>query len=201
MRSHHEENQTRFYVCFAIAISSTIGIAFSANLFTLFIFYEVLTLSTYPLVTHSGTEKAKIAGRVYLSILLGTSIVFFLLAIVSTWLVAGTLDFKPGGVFDADVNTMVAGTILVLFVFGIGKAAYYAISSLVTGSNGGADTSERIAACGRSRQSRCIHRLKKYLCISSALICCRYYLAHSFCSIWLVHQYYWPHWWLCARTI
>lgn len=123
MRSHEEKNQTRFYTCFAIAIGSVMGIAFADNLFTLFIFYEVLTLSTYPLVTHAGTEKAKRGGRIYLGILLSTSIVFFLLAIVSTWFVAGTLDFKPGGVFDSDVNKLVAGTILVLFIFGIGKAA------------------------------------------------------------------------------
>jgi len=123
MRSHHEKNQTRFYVCFAIAISSVMGIAFADNLFTLFIFYEVLTLSTYPLVTHSGTEEAKKGGRIYLGLLLSTSIVFFLLAIIGTWFVAGTLDFKPGGVFDADVNKVVAGALLVLFIFGIGKAA------------------------------------------------------------------------------
>jgi multicomponent Na+:H+ antiporter subunit D len=123
MRSHHEKNQTRFYVCFAVAIGAVMGLAFSANLFTLFIFYEVLTLSTYPLVTHAGTEKAKRGGRTYLGILLTTSIVFFLLAIVSTWFVAGTLDFKPGGIFPDDVDKMIAGILLVLFIFGIGKAA------------------------------------------------------------------------------
>jgi len=123
MRGHEEQNQTRFYACFAIAIGSVMGIAFAANLFTLFIFYEVLTLSTYPLVTHAGTKEAKQGGRIYLGILLSTSIVFFLLAIVGTWFVAGTLDFKQGGVFNADVNTTVAGVLLVLFIFGIGKAA------------------------------------------------------------------------------
>ena len=123
MRSHQEENQTRFYCCFAIAISAVMGLAFSANLFTLFIFYEVLTLSTYPLVTHAGTEKAKQGGRTYLGILLSTSIVFFLFAVISTWFVAGTLDFKLGGIFAEDVDTTIAGLLLVLFVFGIGKAA------------------------------------------------------------------------------
>ncbi len=123
MRAHHEENQTRFYICFAIAISSVMGIAFSSNLFTLFIFYEVLTLSTYPLVTHAGTEKAKKGGRVYLGILLSTSIAFFLFAIISTWFVAGTLELTPGGVFDSSVNKTVLAIILVLFIFGIGKAA------------------------------------------------------------------------------
>jgi multicomponent Na+:H+ antiporter subunit D len=123
MRGHHEENQTRFYACFAIAISAVMGIAFAENLFTLFIFYEVLTLSTYPLVTHAGTEKAKKGGRIYLGILLSTSILFLLFAIISTWFVAGTLDFKPGGIFAPDVDTTVAGAILLLFIFGIGKAA------------------------------------------------------------------------------
>jgi len=123
MRSHQEENQTRFYSYFAIAIGAVMGIAFAGNLFTLFIFYEVLTLSTYPLVTHAGTEKAKTGGRIYLGILLSTSIVFFLLAIVSTWFVSGTLDFKPGGVFASNVDTTLVGVILALFIFGIGKAA------------------------------------------------------------------------------
>jgi len=123
MRSHHEVKQTRFYACFAIAIGAVMGIAFASNLFTLFIFYEVLTLSTYPLVTHAGTEKAKKGGRIYLGILLSTSIVFFLLAIVGTWFVAGTLDFKLGGIFDNNVNKTLAGVLLVLFIFGIGKAA------------------------------------------------------------------------------
>lgn len=123
MRSHQEENQTRFYACFAIAIGAVMGIAFASNLFTLFIFYEVLTLSTYPLVTHAGTDKAKKGGRIYLGILLGTSIVFFLLAIIGTWFVAGTLDFKSGGIFVPNVNKLLAGGLLVLFIFGIGKAA------------------------------------------------------------------------------
>ena len=123
MRSHQEENQTRFYACFALAISAVMGIAFAENLFTLFIFYEVLTLSTYPLVTHAGTEKAKQGGRVYLGILLSTSIAFFLLAIACTWFITGTLDFKQGGIFDANVDKTVAGALLVLFIFGIGKAA------------------------------------------------------------------------------
>lgn len=123
MRGHKEENQTRFYICFAIAISAVMGIAFAENLFTLFIFYEVLTLSTYPLVTHAGTEKAKNGGRIYLGILLSTSIVFFLFAIISTWFVAGTLDFKYGGIFSADVDMTMVSVILVLFILGVGKAA------------------------------------------------------------------------------
>jgi multicomponent Na+:H+ antiporter subunit D len=123
MRGHNEDNQTRFFCCFAIAIGSVMGVAFADNLLTLFIFYEVLTLSTYPLVTHSGTEAAKKAGRIYLGILLSTSIALFLFALLGTWVIAGTLDFTQGGVFPADTNTTLLGVILVLFIFGIGKAA------------------------------------------------------------------------------
>lgn len=56
MRGNKEQHQTRFYICFALALTSTMGIAMAGNLFTLFICYEILTLSTYPLVTHKGNE-------------------------------------------------------------------------------------------------------------------------------------------------
>ncbi len=122
MRGHDEKNQTRFYTCFAVAISSVMGIAYADNLFTLFIFYEILTLSTYPLVTHSGTEKAKKGGRVYLGVLLTTSIMFLLMAMIGTWYVTGTLDFRAGGIFDQSTASA-AAILLPLFIFGIGKAA------------------------------------------------------------------------------
>jgi multicomponent Na+:H+ antiporter subunit D len=123
MRGHHEQNQTRFFTAFAVAISSTMGVALADNMFTLFLFYEALTISTYPLVTHAGTEKAKKGGRVYLGILISTSIVFQLLALVWTYYVAGTLDFRVGGVFAAGTPAWLIGLLYALFVFGIGKAA------------------------------------------------------------------------------
>ena len=123
MRGHNEENQTRFFFCFALAISSVMAICFSGNLLTLFIFYEVLTLSTYPLVTHAGNDAAKKGGRVYLGILLSTSIAFLFLAIIGTWSITGTLDFKPGGVFDESHDKTMLSVLLVLFCYGIGKAA------------------------------------------------------------------------------
>jgi len=123
MRGHHEENQTRFYMFFAIAISVTMGVAFSGNLLTLFVFYEALTLSTYPLVTHAGTDEARRAGRVYLGILLTTSIVFLLLALIWTWWLAGTLDFRPGGILDGTASGFLLSCLLLLFFFGVGKAA------------------------------------------------------------------------------
>lgn len=129
MRCHREKHQTRFYQLFAIAIACVMGISFAANLFTLYIFYELLTLSTYPLVTHSGNSQAKEGGRVYLGLLLFTSIIFFLLAIIGTWLVSGTLDFTKGGVFEAlsmspnASATSALAILLPLFIIGIGKAA------------------------------------------------------------------------------
>ena len=123
MRGHNEENQTRFFCCFALSISAVMAICFSANLLSLFIFYELLTLTTYPLVTHSGTEEAKRGGRVYLGILLTTSIAFLLFAILGTWVSTGTLDFTAGGVFTDSHSSDLVAVLLVLFCYGIGKAA------------------------------------------------------------------------------
>lgn len=123
MRAHKEDNQTRFYLFFAIAIAAVMGIALADNLFTLFVFYEIITFSTYPLVTHAGTDKARRGGRTYLNLLLGTSLIFFIPAIIGTWYFAGTLDFKAGGVFSDDTSPLALSILLLLFVFGIGKAA------------------------------------------------------------------------------
>jgi len=123
LRGNDEANQTRFFACFALAIGAAIGIAFAGNLLTLFLFYEVLTLVTYPLVTHHGTDAARRAGRVYLGVLIGTSVVFLLPAIIATWVLAGTLDFRPGGILRGHVDATSAGMLLALFMFGIGKAA------------------------------------------------------------------------------
>ena len=123
MRGNNEPRQTSFYVCFAVALWATMGIALAKNLFTLFIFYEILTLSTYPLVTHKASAEAIRAGRIYLLILIGTSMVFLLPAIAWTWLLAGTLDFTPGGILDGKATPLMIGLLLGLFAFGIGKAA------------------------------------------------------------------------------
>ena len=110
----------RFYAAFAVSLGATMGIALADNMFTLFVFYEVLTLSTYPLVTHAGTEEARRGGRVYLGLLLGTSTGFLLLAIVWTWSLAGTLDFREGGVLRGTASATVIGILLALYVFGLG---------------------------------------------------------------------------------
>ena len=123
MRGNNEKNQTRFYVFFALAIAAALAIAFAANLLTLFLFYEVLTLITYPLVTHAGTDKAKAGGRTYLAILMGTSILFLLPAVIYVWHLTGTTDFRPGGILPEGMTSSAVAILLALFMFGIGKAA------------------------------------------------------------------------------
>ncbi|MFN3912290.1 proton-conducting transporter membrane subunit [Hyphomonas sp.] len=125
MRGNRERNQTRFYICFALALCGAMGVAMAGNLFTLFVFYEVLTLSTYPLVAHKGDAAAQRGARIYLLTLLGTSIGFLLTAIMWTWVLAGqNLDFVEGGLLaNANLSPFVSSALLLLFVFGVGKAA------------------------------------------------------------------------------
>lgn len=123
MRGNDEPKQTRFYVCFAIALAATMGVAFSANLLTLFIAYEVLTISTYPLVAHHEDAESKKSGRTYMGLLMSTSLVLLLLAIMLTWQFAGTLDFEAGGILQDKIASPLAGILLLLYMYGIGKAA------------------------------------------------------------------------------
>ena len=123
MRGNGESNQTRFYVFFAVSISATLGIAFAGNLFTLFLFYEMLTLATYPLVSHKGDKKTVRSARIYLGVLLTTSIGLFLPAIIWTYVSVGHGDFVYGGIIDGHIEGAAIGLLLVLFVFGVGKAA------------------------------------------------------------------------------
>ena len=123
MRGNHEKNHARFFACFSLAIGTTLGLAFSKNLFTLFIFYELLTISTFPLVAHKETPEAIKGAKTYLAILLGTSVGFQLIAIISVFFFAGTLDFTPQGVLSGKVSNFQAAVLLALFAFGVGKAA------------------------------------------------------------------------------
>ena len=123
MRGNREKHQTRFYVMFAVSLAATTGIAFSANLFTLFLFYEMLTLATYPLVAHKGDAATIRSARVYLGILIFASIGLLLPAIVWTYQIAGTGDFTPGGILAGRLDGPQVGLLLALFVFGTAKAA------------------------------------------------------------------------------
>ncbi|NJD39846.1 MAG: monovalent cation/H+ antiporter subunit D family protein [Geobacter sp.] len=123
MRELKEHAQTRYYASFALAISATIGVAFSANLLTMYLFYEMLSLSTYPLVTHEQNAEARKSGRKYLTYILGTSIGLALPAVVLTYSLAGTLDFRPGGILsEAGASPQLLALILVLFLYGFAKA-------------------------------------------------------------------------------
>ncbi len=124
MRALKEHDQTRFYFCFAIAIAAAIGIAFSANLVTLYVFYEVLTLITYPLVVHVGTPEAMQAGRKYLAYLLGGGICL-LAATILTYTLTGTTEFIPGGFLaGAGAAALSLQVIFLLYLGGFVKAAW-----------------------------------------------------------------------------
>ncbi len=126
VRSLKEHAQTRYFICFAIALSATMGVAFSANLFTTFLFYEMITLSTYPLVAHKETPEAMKGARKYVTYLLGTSIAFQLFAIFLTYSAAGTLEFSNSGILGSVRGAGVSDTYLIvtfiLFMAGITKA-------------------------------------------------------------------------------
>lgn len=123
MRGNREKNQTRFYIMFAVSLAATMGVAMAANLFTLFLFYEMLTLSTYPLVAHKGDPATIRSARVYLGVLILASIGLLLPAIIWTYLIAGTGDFTPGGILAGHMDGPLVGLLLALFVFGTAKAA------------------------------------------------------------------------------
>jgi multicomponent Na+:H+ antiporter subunit D len=156
MRGHHEVNQTRFYTCFAIALAAVMGAAYADNLLTLFVAYEVITISTYPLVTHAGGEAARRAGRVYLGILMTTSIGLLLPDVIWTTTASGSMDFVPGGVLKDSGISCVAGIICLWYC----QSGFDAFSSLAASGHGCANSGQRFAArCCRS-QDRCIQYLE-----------------------------------------
>ena len=125
LRGNSEQNQTRFYTYVSLSIFAVMGIAFASNLFTFFLFYELLTFLTYPLVTHNGSSSAKQGGKVYLGLLLFTSICFLLLAICITYSFSDTLDFTKGGILPTDLSNTEITMLLLFFCFGVGKAALF----------------------------------------------------------------------------
>ena len=132
MRSTKEHSQTRYFTCFAVALSATIGVAFSANLFTMFLFYEVLTIITYPLVAHKGTPEAKAGGRKYAIYLLGAAKAFLVAAIILTYNLTGTLEFSKDGIFPGIMQSENPGLlyiIFILFLFGFAKSALMPLHS------------------------------------------------------------------------
>ncbi len=127
MRSLKEHAQTRYYFCFAIAIFGAVGVAFSGTVVTLYLFYEIISVFTYPLVAHHQDEEGYSGGRKYMVYLMGTSKLFLLPAMILTYVLCGTLDFTLGdisrGMFPPDANPTLVTITYFLFLFGLAKAA------------------------------------------------------------------------------
>lgn len=119
VRGLSEHKQTRYFASFAVCLSATMGIAFSANLLTFVIFYEILTIATYPLVIHKETPEAISAGRKYLAYLL-TGGVALLLALALTHQIAGSVDFRAGGFLSEQVGQDRLMMLFLLFLVGFG---------------------------------------------------------------------------------
>jgi multicomponent Na+:H+ antiporter subunit D len=123
MRGLKEHGQTRYFCYFAVSLSATIGAAFSANLFTLYLFYEMLSFATYPLVAHHQDPEARRAGRKYLVYLVGASIGLVLPAMVVSYHLSGTLEFSGQGFLPRSVSPVLLRVLLFMFLFGFAKAA------------------------------------------------------------------------------
>lgn len=122
MRGLKEHKQTRFFASLALCLSATIGIAFSANLLTLVVFYEILTVATYPLVIHKEDREAIASGRKYLVYLLTGGMALIPAAGV-TLALAGTLDFTPGGFLSMEMGRGPLLGAFLLFLLGFGVKA------------------------------------------------------------------------------
>ncbi len=122
MRSLKYGHETGYYASFAVCLSAAIGIALSANLLTFFIFYEILTVATYPLVIHNRTQEAIDGGRKYLvyTLIAGQ---FLLVAVIWTMIVAPGAGFQPGGFLSGAVSATSLRILFALFVLGLGVKA------------------------------------------------------------------------------
>jgi len=135
MRGLEEHSQTRFFSFFAVSLSATIGVAFAANLFTLYLFYEMLSLATYPLVTHHQDKEARTGGRTYLTYLLSTSIGFVLPALIFVYVKTGSsLEFSQNGFLSGSINPTEGLILLLLFTFGFAKSGLMPFHSWLPGA-------------------------------------------------------------------
>ena len=131
----HARDRARFFGFFAWCIAAANGVALAEDPLSLFIFYEILTLTTYPLVVHSGTPEALAAGRKYLYYALGGGAA---LLVGMAWLaiIAGSTPFAPGGALDAvSGRTTELRVIFGLMVAGFGvKAAIMPLHGWLPGA-------------------------------------------------------------------
>jgi multicomponent Na+:H+ antiporter subunit D len=117
-------HRSRFFGFFSLCVSATVGLALAGNLFTFVIFYELLTLTTYPLVAHRGSAEALRGARIYLAYTLGGGA---LLLVGTVWLhvIAGSTPFVEGGVLDrlpAEYHPQLKA-IFLLLIIGLGVKA------------------------------------------------------------------------------
>lgn len=124
----HEKNLPMFYAFFTMAFGATMGIAMASNILTMYLFYELLTLFTIPLVMHGLTKKHNFAARKYMTYSIGGAA--FAFAGVAFLIVNDANDFVFGGHIDSPSDPTIA---LILFVFaflGFGvKAAVFPFHS------------------------------------------------------------------------
>ncbi|MBI4609162.1 MAG: monovalent cation/H+ antiporter subunit D family protein [Candidatus Rokubacteria bacterium] len=129
VRGLREHAQTRYFCAFALCLFATLGVAFAGNLLTFFLFYEILTIATYPLVIHKETLEAVRAGRMYLAYTLGAGVALFA-AVAWTLGLAGTVEFRPGGILDPALPPGTLWSLGALFLLGVGvKAAVMPLHS------------------------------------------------------------------------
>ncbi|MFO7445895.1 MAG: monovalent cation/H+ antiporter subunit D family protein [Ignavibacteriaceae bacterium] len=123
VRGNSEKKQTRYFASFAVCLSATMGIAFAGNLLTFIIFYEMLTIATYPLVIHKENKEAIAAGRKYLIYTLSAGVILIAAAGL-TYYYTGTLEFNPGGIFEGIIISQNSAVVLfLLFLSGVGVKA------------------------------------------------------------------------------
>ncbi len=136
MRGLKEHSQTRFFAFFAVSLTATMGVAFAGNLLTLYLFYEILSLATWPLVTHHQDKEARSGGRKYLTYLLGTSVGFALPALIFCYVKASAtgLEFSTAGFLVGSVEGATALVLLLLFTFGFSKAGLMPFHSWLPGA-------------------------------------------------------------------
>ncbi len=117
-------HRSRFFGFFSLCVTAAIGVALSGNLLTFLIFYELLTLATYPLIVHRGTEASRKAARTYLRYTL-TGGALMLVGMIWLYTITGTLEFTPGGFlseFDSSYHTAFT-IIFILLMIGLGVKA------------------------------------------------------------------------------
>ncbi|HSH69315.1 MAG TPA: monovalent cation/H+ antiporter subunit D family protein [Deferrisomatales bacterium] len=126
MRGLNEHAQTRFYACYSATIFGALGVAFSGTLLTLYLFYEVVSVATYPLVMHHQDAEAYDGSRKYITYLMVTSKLLLLPAMVLIYINTGTLDFANNithGIFPATASRTLVTVVYFLSIFGYAKAA------------------------------------------------------------------------------